>query len=211
MIKWDKSFEMDYVNNTSLTELVQRAVQFAGIFEVDTVVTRHSGRDDVSMLEIGPGPSGGLMGTLSYGERRVYVDPLMDEYVKINPKLKEMSTEQVVGYAHELPFGDCEFDVVFCIEVLDHCEDEDQYKQAIGELYRVLDNGGICFFMVPARSKGPHYGHPCNYPSVVVNEMFKEHGFEVLRHNFGREGVWFLARKPDDENSSVLVQAPLGP
>ncbi len=46
----------------------------------------------------------------------------------------------------DLPFGDNEFDVVFCNHVLEHVADD---KKAMEELYRVLKKGGLGIFQIP--------------------------------------------------------------
>lgn len=47
-----------------------------------------------------------------------------------------------VGVAENLPFGDGEFDVVICTQVLEHVDDP---AQALAEIYRVLAPGGVVF------------------------------------------------------------------
>lgn len=48
-----------------------------------------------------------------------------------------------LGYAEDLPYPDNYFDVVLCVDVLEHVAD---WQQAVAETYRVLQPGGIfCF------------------------------------------------------------------
>ena len=47
------------------------------------------------------------------------------------------------GFAESLPYLDKSFDVVLCVDVLEHVAD---LKQTIGEIYRVLKPGGMFFF-----------------------------------------------------------------
>jgi len=46
----------------------------------------------------------------------------------------------------DLPFGDDEFDMIFCNHVLEHIEDD---HTAMSELYRVLKPGGMGIFQIP--------------------------------------------------------------
>ncbi len=48
-----------------------------------------------------------------------------------------------VGVAEKLPYPDNYFDVVVCVDVLEHVSD---YRQAISEIYRVSKSGGIFFY-----------------------------------------------------------------
>lgn len=47
-----------------------------------------------------------------------------------------------VSVAEELPFGDAEFDVVVCTQVLEHVDDP---VRVLAEIYRVLVPGGVVF------------------------------------------------------------------
>jgi len=49
----------------------------------------------------------------------------------------------------KIPFDDSSFDVIFCNHVLEHIEDD---SRAIGELYRVMKNGGWGIFQVPIKN-----------------------------------------------------------
>jgi len=48
-----------------------------------------------------------------------------------------------VGVAEKLPYQDNTFDVVICVDVLEHVSD---YYQVVSEIYRVLKPGGIFFY-----------------------------------------------------------------
>ncbi|MGK7918562.1 MAG: bifunctional 2-polyprenyl-6-hydroxyphenol methylase/3-demethylubiquinol 3-O-methyltransferase UbiG [Trichodesmium sp.] len=48
-----------------------------------------------------------------------------------------------VGIAEKLPYQDRTFDVVICVDVLEHVSD---YCQVVSEIYRVLKPGGIFFY-----------------------------------------------------------------
>ncbi|TVQ38259.1 MAG: methyltransferase domain-containing protein [Spirochaetaceae bacterium] len=50
-------------------------------------------------------------------------------------------TEEIAG--EELSFADNSFDMVFCLDVLEHVRD---YRAVVSEISRVLVPGGFCFF-----------------------------------------------------------------
>lgn len=47
---------------------------------------------------------------------------------------------------HQIPFGDEEFDVVFCNHVMEHVDDD---RKAMGEIYRVMKKGGWGILQIP--------------------------------------------------------------
>lgn len=59
------------------------------------------------------------------------------------------SSENVLrGDITLMPFDSCEFDVVLCLDVIEHLNFEDQ-KKAFGEINRVLRDGGMLLLAVP--------------------------------------------------------------
>ncbi len=51
-----------------------------------------------------------------------------------------------IAPAEQLPFGDASFDKVFCLDTLEHVQDE---SQTLSEIYRVLKPGGALVLSVP--------------------------------------------------------------
>jgi 2-polyprenyl-6-hydroxyphenyl methylase/3-demethylubiquinone-9 3-methyltransferase len=47
------------------------------------------------------------------------------------------------GFAENMPYDDHTFDVVICVDVLEHVAD---YKQVVSEVHRILKPGGLFFF-----------------------------------------------------------------
>jgi len=62
----------------------------------------------------------------------------------------------------QLPFDVSSFDFVLCSMVLEHIEDD---LQAMREVFRVLRNGGVAFFIVPLRD-----GSTLEDPTVIETE-----------------------------------------
>lgn len=83
----------------------------------------------------------------------------------------------------ELPVKAGSFDLVTCIDVLEHLEDD---LGAIAELYRIVRPGGLLVLSVPAFQFlwGDHdtlYGHHRRYTAREVRERLNNAGFEVPR------------------------------
>ena len=47
------------------------------------------------------------------------------------------------GFAENMPYEDNTFDVVICVDVLEHVAD---YKKVVSEVHRILKPGGLFFF-----------------------------------------------------------------
>ncbi len=58
-------------------------------------------------------------------------------------KKSNLQIDYQCGVAENLPYEENTFDVVVCFDVLEHVED---WKKAIGEIYRVLNKNGIFLF-----------------------------------------------------------------
>jgi SAM-dependent methyltransferase len=106
------------------------------------------------------------------------------------------SVQQVAGSGHDVPFKADSFDVVLCLEVLEHIP----HPERLGlEIMRVLKPGGLCMLMTPARVKwlfrpDPHFGIrgllllPDKVQQFVVRDLLRrtreydvEHTFWTLR------------------------------
>lgn len=89
------------------------------------------------VLDIGCGPHGGLIGFTDcdkYG-----VDHLIEEYKKIGYPLDKHGIIYYQATSEKLPFPDSYFDVVVCVNALDHF---DSLKETIKEISRVLKKRG---------------------------------------------------------------------
>jgi len=89
------------------------------------------------VLDLGCGPHGGLIGFIDcdkYG-----VDHLIDEYKMIGYPLDKHGIKYYQGKSEKLPFHDNYFDVVICVNALDHL---DSLNKTIKEISRVLKKGG---------------------------------------------------------------------
>lgn len=92
-----------------------------------------------------------------------------ESYIAIDPQLEGLA--DVVATAEHLPFADEQFDLIICAQVLSYVEDP---AAAIGEMHRVLKNGGYLFVSVPT-----------NCPQYFDERWrFLRDGIEVLLHDF---------------------------
>jgi ubiquinone/menaquinone biosynthesis C-methylase UbiE len=111
----------------------------------------------VKVLDVGCG-----LGRLIYDMGAEYgADNDLEFYgVDINPlrikicdikkqKYKNVNANFSVGLITELDFPENTFDVLFCIEVMEHLKD---YDKAAQEMYRVLKPGGIAIVTTPNRT-----------------------------------------------------------
>ena len=81
-------------------------------------------------------------------ERGVVVSGI-EQSIKCITKAQEHATSRALqidyqqGCAESLPYGDNTFDVVICVDVLEHVAD---LSQTVSEIYRVLKPNGLFFF-----------------------------------------------------------------
>ncbi len=89
------------------------------------------------ILDVGCGPT--CTARLFGLGLKTYLDPLMDSYLERYPK-KLPEDEKICSAAEDIPKPDESFDVVLCVNALDHMIDPDK---ALGEMCRVLKEDGL--------------------------------------------------------------------
>jgi SAM-dependent methyltransferase len=87
---------------------------------------------------------------------------------------------------HSLPLRERSFDLITCIDVLEHLSDD---RQAIRELVRILRPGGVLVVTVPAFMFlwGDHdtiYGHHRRYTTGELRERFEAAGLRVHKLSY---------------------------
>lgn len=87
---------------------------------------------------------------------------------------------------HRLPLASASFDLVTCIDVLEHLEDD---RRAVAELARILRPAGLLVVSVPAFMAlwGDHdrlYGHHRRYRTREVRERFEAAGLRVRKLSY---------------------------
>lgn len=136
---------------------------------------------DKRILDIGCGPRGSLEWA-DMASLRIGLDPLVNEYYKLNGGTLLHKMSYVRGYSEDMPFPDEMFDFVFSINSLDHVDDLDE---TVSEMKRVLKVGGICGIIVDANHK-PHLLEPITIDLNLKNnfldvcEVIEERVYETV-------------------------------
>ncbi len=168
-----------------------------------------------NILDVGCGPT--CVGQFFTVGTKTYIDPLMDSYLKTySERLPE--GEKICGVAEDIPKEDESFDVVICINALDHM---DNPVKALSEMHRVLKKEGMFLlgiFLHPsliAAARGviekwlPFFreeAHPYSFTLKSIREFLKpfffiEREIRVFRKDSAlipslhREDWMFICRK----------------
>jgi SAM-dependent methyltransferase len=185
---WSPAFELDYVRQTNIEELLRRHGEHSHAFDLRSHIDALP--EQATVMEVGCGAAGGLLVYVPFRHTRIAVDPLVMQY----PWMPD-GFEKREEFAHALSQADDTVDLLICIETLDHCDDMEQFVTSQRELARVLKVGGTLLFMLPARS-GPCDAHPCCPDHKQVIDTFKGFDLHVERHDYGkREGLWLCLKK----------------
>lgn len=149
-------------------------------------------RDDGVVIDLGCGPSGIGYAIDSAGSV-VCVDPLMHEYKRMR-FYREEFFERLKGpmfcsaAGENIPVRDCVADLIFCINVLDHCHNPDVI---LGEVARILRPQGFLILDVASWTGEPAWMmdpcHPSQMTYDSLQAMLTGHGFKVKRSDFIRE------------------------
>jgi ubiquinone/menaquinone biosynthesis C-methylase UbiE len=115
--------------------------------------------DNDSLLCIGVGTGNELERILERNNRLniVAIDQSTTALSKACDKIRKLSgnVELKLMDARKLEFPPATFDKVLCIHVIDFIQEK---EQALGEIFRVLKNGGRFVITYPARIEGPRLG-----------------------------------------------------
>ncbi len=127
------------------------------------LLERHRERRPLRVLDIGAGNGGVSLGVANYVDAEVHsLDIVANPQLLTLRRASGVPMHAMVGVGERLPFANETFDVVLCLETIEHVPD----AHALGaEIMRVLKRGGECMVTTPARlrhffTRDPHYGIP---------------------------------------------------
>lgn len=84
----------------------------------------------------------------------------------------------VVADAHHLPYADGSVHAIYCEAVIEHLYEP---HQAVKEMFRVLESGGLVFAGTPFLY--PYHGYPHHYQNFTLQgheNLFQRAGFQVI-------------------------------
>lgn len=146
--------------------------------------------NDKNILEVGCGPAAAIH-SLRQARLRVGIDPLASEL----RHFYRNSTNQIQGIGEYLPFKDETFDVVLCINVLDHVQNP---FAVLKEMQRCLKRGGTLvlwlqtFYTLRTIRKALSLvdaPHPHHFSDSDVFFMLQEIGYCIDYHRCKRVGL----------------------
>lgn len=99
--------------------------------------------------------------------------------------------------ADKLPFGENEFDLVTCFDVIYQLNDE-RASKAVSEMHRVLKPGGLLFIREPAYQwmRGAHdvaVGTHRRYTLTDLRRLLRAHGFKPKRSTYANTLLFWVA------------------
>ena len=121
-------------------------------------LTRNDYRDK-KVIDIGCGPRGSLEWATMAAER-VGLDPLASKYLRLGASRHHM--QYVEAPSESIPFPDGYFDIVTCLNALDHVDD---FHKTIAEIKRVTRAGGL--FLVSVEINHP----PSGTEPITISEQ----------------------------------------
>jgi SAM-dependent methyltransferase len=104
----------------------------------------------------------------------------------------------LTGEIHALPFGDGEFDLVVCFEVIEHVERQDE---AIAELARVLSESGVLAISSPNRGVYPE-GNPHHLHEYTPDELRAALQPHFAHVALRRQHDWVASAVLDDDQAA---------
>lgn len=142
-------------------------------------------RKEIKVLEVGCGSCANLWMIAKEGFKTYGLD-LSNESLKLGRKMLDswqVEAELKQGSFLELPYKSDSFDVV--IDVLSmSCSDHKSYLQGLGEIYRVLNKGGLFFSYTPNQNSDSfkNYKPAIKLDDWTLNGLYRKDGFGAGNH-----------------------------
>ena len=127
------------------------------------LLERHPDRRPLRVLDLGAGNGGVSLGAANFSDAEVHsLDIIPNRHLLELRRRCDLPLRPCIGVGEALPFADETFDVVLCLETLEHVFHPDEVGR---EVMRVLKPGGECMITTPARlrylfARDPHFGIP---------------------------------------------------
>ncbi len=157
---------------------------------VADLLKRHTkGIRELTILDVGCG-AGGLMNELSE-KGVVYGVDFSEESVKF---CHERGLQNVqIGDVTSIPFEDNYFDVVVCLDVLEHIDND---TLGAREIYRILKPGGVAILFVPALmilwgETDDVSQHKRRYTKRMFRRTLESGGFSIQKFSYFNSILFF--------------------
>lgn len=125
------------------------------------------------ILDVGCGPHCGIIGFT--GSEKYGVDHLIEDYKRIGYPLDDHGVQYRNAKSEDIPFNDNFFDVVLCVNALDHV---DNLNQTISEITRALKPGGSFLAQLNFHTT-PTPTEPICLTHSQLACLFEEHGLQI--------------------------------
>ncbi|HSE38752.1 MAG TPA: class I SAM-dependent methyltransferase, partial [Blastocatellia bacterium] len=181
----------------AMFELEERLWWYEGMRAITaTLLEPGIGEKGHRLLDIGCGTGYSLVWLRErFSFREVYgVD--LSPHASVFWKKRGLDTVSLAS-ADRLPFGEGEFDLVTCFDVVYQLNDE-RASAALSEMNRVLRPGGMLFIREPAYQwmRGAHdvaVGTHRRYTLTDLRRLLLAHGFNVKRTTYANTLLFWLA------------------
>ncbi len=168
------------------------------------------------ILEVGCGAFGAIH-YLDIASLKVGLDPLCFSYCDIIRQTPS-TAHLIAGISEKLPFKNESFDVILCINTLDHVMDP---EASLEEMARVLRAGGILFLNVDVFNLLPKVfrrvlglldrPHSHHFSSKEVTFLLERAGFRLAFANEAKLGINLsILRKFDAHAVKLAIATALG-
>jgi len=146
------------------------------------------------VLDLGCGPNGGLIDFI--GCEKYGADHLLDQYKEIGYPLDKHGIKYYDTKSENLPFEDSFFDIVVCVNALDHV---DNLEITIKEISRVLKRGGSFLSQLNFRPS-PALTEPIVFNKNSLEDLFLKYEMEITKIQFqysipSEDRFYYEARK----------------